>query len=120
MESDRLAIFGHSSADRRRSKSKNLPVLGASGTLPKIDAFCAHTLGQPVVLIDSLGLLERLNQSVQKDSVIIDATLMMFVEGVHRLLLCGQIPGSYRSGHLYGINELLGTRRISRAKPLPS
>src|SRR6202035_3350421 len=59
----------------------------------------------------SLGLFERLNQSVQKDSVKttvakFDATLMMFVEGVHRLLLWGQIPGAYRSGHLYDINEL--------------
>jgi hypothetical protein len=43
---------------------------------------------------DPLWLLEGLNQSVQKDAVKTTvaefyAILMMFAEGVHRLLLCG-------------------------------
>jgi hypothetical protein len=42
---------------------------------------------------------------------------MMFAEGVHRLLLCGQIPGTYRGESLCDIELLEG---ISRAKPLAS
>ena len=48
-----------------------------------------------------LGLLEGLNQSVQKDAVKTTVAefyviLVMLAEGVHRLLLCCQIPGTYR------------------------
>jgi hypothetical protein len=48
-----------------------------------------------------LGLLKRLNQSVQKNPIKttvgkFDAILVMLAEGVHRLLLCGEIPGTYR------------------------
>ena len=46
-----------------------------------------------------LGLLKRLNQSVQKNPIKttvgkFDVILMMLAEGVHRLLLCGEIPGT--------------------------
>jgi hypothetical protein len=70
----------------------------------------------------SLGLLKRLNQSVQKNPIKttvgkFDATLMMFAEGVHRLLLCGEIPGTYRGECLCDIEHQKG---ISRAKALAS
>jgi hypothetical protein len=70
----------------------------------------------------SLGLLKRLNQSVQKNPIKttvgkFDAILMMFAEGVHRLLLCGEIPGTYRGESLCDIEEHEG---ISRPKTLPS
>jgi len=49
----------------------------------------------------ALGLLERLDQGVQQDSIKasipkLDAILVMLVEGVHGALLCGEIPGAYR------------------------
>jgi hypothetical protein len=67
-------------------------------------------------------LLKRLDQSVQKKPIKttvakFDAILMMFAEGVHRLLLCGEIPGTYRGESLCDIEDYRG---ISRAKPLAS
>jgi hypothetical protein len=64
-------------------------------------------------------LLEGLNQSVQKDAVKTTvaefyAILVMFAEGVHRLLLCGEIPGTYGGESLCDIEHHNG---ISRAKP---
>jgi hypothetical protein len=61
---------------------------------------------------DPLGLLEGLNQSVQKNAVKTAVTelyaiLVMFAEGVHRLLLCCQTPGTYRGECLCDI-ELEG------------
>src|SRR6516165_10137121 len=49
----------------------------------------------------SFGLLKRLNQPIQKNPIEttvaeFDAIVMVFAEGVHRLLLGGQIPGTYR------------------------
>jgi hypothetical protein len=41
----------------------------------------------------------------------------MFAEGVHRSLLCCQIPGTYGDDSLCDIEPLEG---ISRAKPLAS
>jgi hypothetical protein len=47
-------------------------------------------------------LLERLDQPIQQDSIKaavpeLNATLVMFDEGVHsRPLLCSEIPGAYR------------------------
>jgi hypothetical protein len=41
--------------------------------------------------------------------------LMMLAEGVHRLLLCGEIPGTYRGQSLCDIELQQG---ISRAEPL--
>jgi hypothetical protein len=70
----------------------------------------------------SFGLLKRLNQSVQKNPIKttvgeFDAILMMLAEGVHRLLLCGEIPGTYRGESLCDIEEHEG---ISRPKTLSS
>jgi hypothetical protein len=42
---------------------------------------------------------------------------MVFAEGVHRLLLGGQIPGTYRDKHLC---DIVPNNGISRAKPLAS
>ena len=61
---------------------------------------------------DPLGLLEGLNQSVQKNAVKTAVTelyaiLVMFAEGVHRLVLCCQRPGTYRGERLCDI-ELEG------------
>jgi len=49
----------------------------------------------------SLWLLERLDQSVQQDSIKapipeLDAILVMRDEGVHSAPLCGEIPGAFR------------------------
>jgi hypothetical protein len=49
----------------------------------------------------TLGLLERLDQSIQQDSIKaavseLNAILVMLDEGVHGPLLCGEIPGAYR------------------------
>jgi hypothetical protein len=41
----------------------------------------------------------------------------VFAEGVHRLLLGGEIPGNYRDECLC---EIPWHKGISRAKPLPS
>jgi hypothetical protein len=41
--------------------------------------------------------------------------LMMFAEGVHRLLLCGEIPGTYRGESLCDIEPWQG---ISRGREL--
>src|SRR6266496_1957394 len=48
----------------------------------------------------TFGLLERLDQSVQQETVKtpipeLDAILVMLDEGVHGTLLCGEIPGAY-------------------------
>ena len=70
----------------------------------------------------SLRLLKGLNQSVQKNPIKttvakFDAILMVFAEGLHRWLLGGQIPGTYRDECLCDIEWHNG---ISRAKPLNS
>ena len=69
-----------------------------------------------------LGLLKRLYQSVQKNPIKttvgkIDAILMMLAEGVHRLLLCGQIPGTYRGESLCDIERHTKPGRSCRSKP---
>ena len=51
-----------------------------------------------------------MNQSVQKDAVKTTvaefyAILVMFAEGVHRLLLCGEIPGTYGGESLCDIEH---------------
>jgi hypothetical protein len=48
---------------------------------------------------DSLGLLERLDATVEQNPIKTaisesDAMLMMLAESVHGKLLCGQIPGA--------------------------
>jgi hypothetical protein len=62
----------------------------------------SNPLGLPIGVKEAdypLGLLKRLNQSVQKNPIKttigkFDAILMVLAEGVHRLLLCGEIPGT--------------------------
>ena len=73
----------------------------------------------------ALGLLERLDQTVQQDSIEasipeLDAMLMMLVEGVHGALLCGEIPGAYRCERLREQHFLSQSNGISRAQPLAS
>jgi hypothetical protein len=50
-------------------------------------------------------LLEGLDETVQQNPVEasipeLDATLVVFVKGVHGALLCGEIPGAYRRERL--------------------
>ena len=53
----------------------------------------------------TFGLLEGLDETVQENPVEasipeLDATLVVFVKGVHGALLCGEIPGAYRHERL--------------------
>jgi hypothetical protein len=76
------------------------PVLKLLGNIAQ--KIAGHPLALPIGIKeadDSLGLLKRLDQSVQKDPIKttvgkFDAIVMMLVEGVHRSLLCGQRPGT--------------------------
>ena len=70
----------------------------------------------------SLGLLKRLNQPVQKNPIKttvgkFDAIVIMLAEGVHRLLLCGQIPGTYRGESFCDIEHHTKLGRSCRSKP---
>ncbi len=78
----------------------------------------------------SLWLLERLDQSVQQDSIEasiaeLNAIPMVLEEGVHGNLQCGDIPGGYSHGRLYlctaeSRRPISSPQRISRAEPLIS
>jgi hypothetical protein len=50
----------------------------------------------------------RSKESDQTTIAKFDAILMMFAEGVHRLLLCGEIPGIYRGECLCDIEHPAG------------
>jgi hypothetical protein len=67
-------------------------------------SFSGYSFPFPVMVEEAqhaLWLLEWLDQSVQQNAIKtpiseLDATLVMLVEGVHGVVLCGEIPGAYR------------------------
>jgi hypothetical protein len=76
----------------------------------------SNPLGLPIGIKEAdypFGLLKRLNQAIQKNPIQttvakFNAILMVFAEGVHRLLLGGQIPGTYRDECLCNIEQQQG------------
>src|ERR1700689_4443861 len=68
----------------------------------------------------ALGLLERLDQSSQQESVEtpipeLDVMLVMLDEGVHGTLLCGEIPGAYRCERLLIYGPFQTSPDVSRS-----
>src|SRR5579863_4975944 len=77
----------------------------------------------------TLGLLERLDQSVQQKTVEtpipeLDAILMMLDEDVHGTLLCGEIRGAYRRerllfyGHFQTSPDVSGSAGMAEGSPV--
>src|ERR1700692_2406667 len=82
------------------------PVLELIGNL--VQYVAGHTFSLPIRIEETdhaLGLLKRLDQSVQKQPVETtigeaNAILVMLEKGVHGNLQCGEIPGAYTSERL--------------------
>jgi len=87
------------------------PVLKLLGDIAQ--AVASNPLTLPIGIEEadhSLGLLKRLNQSVQKNPIKttvakINAILVVFAEDVHCWLLCGETPGTYRGECLCDIEH---------------